>query len=60
MVIEGETIDILSEQSTFPIAVLSPYYSNQNNRRTIGSYNDIASFSEIDSGRITEDEFLGN
>ena len=56
LVANGETIQLLPEPSSHPIAVLSPFICN---KRIIGTYDGCASFCETNEGRITEEEFLG-
>ena len=59
MVANGESIQILYGRTRRPIAVISAYDSGADGRRTIGTFDGIASFSEVDEGKITEEEFLG-
>ena len=58
-VANGESIQILYGRSRRPIAVLSAYTADTYGKRTIGTFDGIASFSETDGGKITEEEFLG-
>lgn len=59
MVANGKNILILYGRSKRPIAVLSAYTADTYGKRTIGTFDGIASFSETDGGKITEEEFLG-
>ena len=59
MVANGESIQILYGRTRRPIAVLSPCNSGTEGKRIIGTFDGIASFSEVDEGKITEEEFLG-
>jgi len=59
MVANGKTIQILYGRTRRPIAVISAYDSGADGRRTIGTFEGIAMFSETDGGKITEEEFLG-
>ena len=59
MVANGKSILILYGRTKRPIAVLSAYNADTDGKRTIGTFDGIASFSEIDDGKITEEEFLG-
>ena len=59
MVANGESIQILYGRTRRPIAVLSPCNSDTEGKRIIGTFDGIASFSEVDEGEITEEEFLG-
>lgn len=59
MVANGESIQILYGRTRRPIAVISAYSSQPEGKRVIGTYDGIASFSETDGGKITEEEFLG-
>ena len=58
-VANGESIQILYGRSRRPIAVLSAYTADTYGKRTIGTFDGIASVSETDGGKITEEEFLG-
>ena len=55
----GESVRILYGRTRRPIAVLAPASQKAQGRRKIGTFDGIASFSETDGGRITEEEFLG-
>lgn len=57
---QGESVQILYGRSKRPVAVLmaNPRGSNPA-KRMIGTLDGIASFSETDDGKITEEEFLG-
>lgn len=59
MVANGESIQILYGRTRRPIAVLSFYDAGNTQKRTIGTFDGIASFNETDEGKITEEEFLG-
>lgn len=59
LVANGENVQILYGRNRRPIAVLSAYDANASGKRNIGTFDGIASFSEIDEGKITEEEFLG-
>ena len=58
-VANGKSILILYGRTKRPIAVLSAYTADTDGKRTIGTFDGIASFSEVDDGKITEEEFLG-
>ena len=58
MVAKGESIQILGP-SMHPVAVISPYDVSSFSKREIGTYNGIATFTETNNGKITEEEFLG-
>ena len=55
----GESVQILFGRSKRPIAVLSPNSASQKEKRQLGTFEGIASFSEVDDGKITEEDFLG-
>lgn len=59
LVANGESVQILYGRTRRPIAVISAYGSQQEGKRVIGTFDGIASFSETDGGKITEEEFLG-
>ena len=59
MVSNGESVTILYGRSKRPIAVISSCNAGTPEKRQIGTYDGIATFSEIDGGKITEEEFLG-
>ena len=59
MVSRGESVTILYGRSKRPIAVMSACNAGMPGKRQIGSYDGIATFSEVDGGKITEEEFLG-
>ena len=59
-VANGESIQILYGRSRRPVACLTAYNPNEaGEKRIIGTFDGIASFSETDDGKITEEEFLG-
>ena len=59
MVSNGESVVILYGRTRRPIAVLSACNDGAAGKREIGTFDGIATFSEVDGGKITEEEFLG-
>ena len=59
MVSNGESVMILYGRTRRPIAVLSACNDGAAGKREIGTFDGIATFSEVDGGKITEEEFLG-
>ena len=59
LVTNGGRVQILYGRTKRPIAILSPNETEPNAKRQLGSFEGIASFSEEDEGKITEEEFLG-
>lgn len=59
LVSNGESVQILYGRTKRPIAVLSAGCGNKEKKRIIGTLDGIAEFSEVDGGKITEEEFLG-
>ena len=57
-VIEGEEVEILYGRAKKPVAKVSKL-SNPNPKRQIGTYDNIATFSEVGDSKITVEEFLG-
>ncbi len=55
----GESVQILYGRTRRPIATLSPNQSPIKAKRVIGTFEGIATFSESDDGKITDEEFLG-
>ncbi|MBQ7158910.1 MAG: prevent-host-death protein [Treponema sp.] len=55
----GEEFQILYGRAKKPVAVLSPITGSATHKRTLGTYEGIASFSEQGDGKITMEEFLG-
>ncbi len=62
----GEDIQVLYGRVKKPIAVLTSYETYNENKqssgikkRKLGLYESKASFSEVDDGKITAEEFLG-
>ena len=58
-VARGESVQILYGRSKRPIAVISACPMVPEGKRTIGTFEGVASFNETDNGKITEEEFLG-
>ena len=59
MVANGKSIQILYGRTRRPVAILSPCDAGADVKRTIGTFDGIASFSEVDDGKINEEVFLG-
>ena len=55
----GEQFQILFGRSKKPVAVLSPLSEGGRHRRSLGTYEGRASFSEQGDGKISLEEFLG-
>ncbi|MBQ6780439.1 MAG: hypothetical protein IJP62_04325 [Treponema sp.] len=55
----GEQFQILFGRTKRPVAILSPIPNAATHKRTLGTYEGIASFSEQGDGKITMEEFLG-
>ncbi len=55
----GEQFQILFGRTKKPVAVLSPLEPSKKKKRTLGTYNGKASFSEQGDGKISLEEFLG-
>lgn len=53
----GQKVTVLYGRAKKPVAVLSPI--EPSHKRKLGTYEGIATFSEVDGGKITEEEFLG-
>ena len=57
---QGESVQILYGRSKRPVAVLTADYQGIGvSKRVIGTFDGVATFSEIDDGKITEEEFIG-
>ena len=56
---QGESIQILYGRNRRPVAVLSKTEQIPSRKRKLGILEGIATFSEKDDGKITEEEFLG-
>ena len=57
---QGENVQILYGRSKRPVAVISSKGTGADlPKRKIGTFDGIASFSEVDDGKISEEEFLG-
>lgn len=57
-VIKGEEVEILYGRAKKPVAKVSNLSKN-NQKRQIGTYDNIATFSEVGDSKITLEEFLG-
>ena len=57
-VARGKSVQILYGRTHRPVALVSAI-SEPQTRRKLGTYDGIATFSETDGGKITEEEFLG-
>ena len=58
-VIEGEEVEILYGRAKKPVAKVSNLSKN-NQKRQIGTYDNIATFSEVGDSKITLEEFLSD
>lgn len=58
LVMNGTDVNILYGRAKKPVATLSKI-EEKSGRRKIGTFDNLASFSEIDDGKITLEEFLG-
>lgn len=56
-VMEGDEVEILYGRAKKPVAKVSKIQEKQ--KRVIGTLDGIASFCEVDGGKISMEEFLG-
>ena len=56
-VMQGDEVEILYGRAKKPVAIVSKIQEKQ--KRVIGTLDGIASFCEVDGGKISMEEFLG-